>query len=85
VKLSLRSSYSRESNDDAVRDYQSALVRYGGATRYNNFAWLVAIRKVSGRLQLQEAEEWLKYTPPRTAGRGVLTAIMFHLVKSKPL
>jgi hypothetical protein len=28
---------------------------YGGATGYNNFAWLVATRNVSGRLQLQKA------------------------------
>ena len=45
----------RELDDDAIRDYQTALMLYGGPTGYNNFAWLVATRKVSERLQLQKA------------------------------
>jgi tetratricopeptide (TPR) repeat protein len=45
----------REHYEDAVRDYQTGLMLYGGATGYNNFAWLVATREVSGRKQLQKA------------------------------
>jgi tetratricopeptide (TPR) repeat protein len=57
LALSLRPKLwqRRENFDDAIRDYQAALMLYGGATGYNNFAWLVATRNVSGRLQLQKA------------------------------
>jgi tetratricopeptide (TPR) repeat protein len=41
--------------DDAVRDYQTALMLYGGATEYNNFAWLIATHIVSRRQDLQKA------------------------------
>jgi len=41
--------------DDAVHDYQTALMLYGGATGYNNFSWLIATRTVAGRMQLQKA------------------------------
>jgi hypothetical protein len=41
--------------EEAILDYQTALMLYGGATGYNNFAWLVATRNVSERQQLQKA------------------------------
>ncbi len=41
--------------DEAILDYQTALMLYGGSTGYNNFAWLVATRDVSGRQKLQNA------------------------------
>ena len=41
--------------DESLHDYQTALMLYGGATGYNNFAWLVATHNVSGRNQLQQA------------------------------
>jgi tetratricopeptide (TPR) repeat protein len=57
LALSLRPKLwqRRERYDDAIRDYQAALMLYGGATGYNNFAWLVATRNVSGRAQLEKA------------------------------